>query len=238
MVRLLVPRLKDLYSGLLHIIYPNLCAGCDADLPTSFSCFCFICQRRLQSTDMHLLEVNEFTDRFWGRLPLHSGTAMYYFNRKSPIQNALHKLKYKNQPDIGLRIGRQMGSVLATSPLFDSVEAVIPVPLHLKKERSRGYNQSAMLASGIADTLRVPILSGVLVRQQFADSQTRKKRMERFDNVSEAFVLKKPERIQGKHILLVDDVLTTGATLETCGNALLKAPDIKLSMATIAIAMH
>ncbi|MBK8969412.1 MAG: ComF family protein [Lewinellaceae bacterium] len=131
-----------------------------------------------------------------------------------------------------------MGSVLATSPLFDSVEAVIPVPLHLKKERSRGYNQSAMLASGIADTLRVPILSGVLVRQQFADSQTRKKRMERFDNVSEAFVLKKPERIQGKHILLVDDVLTTGATLETCGNALLKAPDIKLSMATIAIAMH
>ncbi len=238
MARFLAPRLKDLYSGLLHIIYPNLCAGCDADLPSRYSCFCFVCRRRLQPTDMHLLEVNEFTDRFWGRLPLKSGTAMYYFNRKSPIQYALHKLKYKNQPDIGQRIGRQLGSLLAASPLFESVEAIVPVPLHPKKERSRGYNQSAMLAAGIADTMRVPVLSGVLVRQQFADSQTRKKRLERFDNVSEAFVLKKPERIQGKHILLVDDVLTTGATLETCGAALLEAHDVKLNMATIAIAMH
>lgn len=163
---------------------------------------------------------------------------MYYFNRRSPIQYALHKLKYKNQPDIGQRIGRQLGLLLATSPLFESVEAIVPVPLHPKKERSRGYNQSAMLAAGISDTMHVPVLSGILIRQQFADSQTRKKRMERFHNVSEAFVLKKPERVQGKHILLVDDVLTTGATLETCGNALLKAPGIQISMATIAIAMH
>lgn len=238
MARFLAPKLRDLYSGLLHIIYPNLCAGCDADLPAGYSCFCFVCRRRLQTTDMHLVNENEFTNRFWGRLPLRSGTAMYYFNRRSPIQYALHKLKYKNQPDIGQRIGRQLGLLLATSPLFESVEAIVPVPLHPKKERSRGYNQSAMLAAGISDTMHVPVLSGILIRQQFADSQTRKKRMERFHNVSEAFVLKKPERVQGKHILLVDDVLTTGATLETCGNALLKAPGIQISMATIAIAMH
>ena len=207
-------------------------------MPSQQSCFCFSCQRRLQATDMHLSLENEFTDRFWGRLPLESGTAMYYFHRKSPIQRALHQLKYKNQADIGVRIGRRLGYLLVQSPHFQNLEGIVPVPLHPQKEQLRGYNQSAMLATGLADSLNIPVIKGALIRQHAAESQTRKKRMERFDNVSALFVLRRPERVQGRHLLLVDDVLTTGATLEACGKALLEAPGVRLSMATIAIAMR
>jgi len=186
---------------------------------------------------MHTQVENEFTDRFWGRLRIESGAAMYYFNRKSPIQRALHQLKYKNQPDVGVRIGRRFGHLLAQSPHFANVEAIIPVPLHRQKERQRGYNQSAMLAQGLAESMRIPVLLNTLVRNTASDSQTRKKRMERFENVISVFTVKQPERIAGKHLLLVDDVLTTGATLESCGNILLEAPDTRLSLATIAIAL-
>jgi ComF family protein len=118
------------------------------------------------------------------------------------------------------------------------VEGIVPVPLHPKKEHLRGYNQSAMLATGLSEALQVPVLSGILTRQQFSESQTRKKRMDRFDNVNDVFAVRRSKRIQGRHLLLVDDVLTTGATLEACGLALLKVPDVRLSMATIAIAVH
>lgn len=229
---------KDLFEGLLHLFYPQLCAGCGAELSSQNSCFCMMCQRRLHLTNMHLCPDNEFTGRFWGRLPLASGAAMYYFNRKSPIQKALHLLKYKNQPQIGVDIGRRFGRLLAQSPLFAGVEAIVPVPLHPSKERLRGYNQSVMLAQGLAESLQIPVFANTLFRQNASVSQTKKKRMERFENVSTVFAVQHPRRIQDKHILLVDDVLTTGATLESCGKILLEIPGTRLSMATIAIAMQ
>lgn len=237
MLSIPIPDWRELCHGLLHLLYPSLCAGCDADLPSPQHCFCIRCQHRLQPTELHLHAENEFTNRFWGRLPLESGAAMYYFNRKSPVQRALHRLKYKNQPDIGIRIGRRYGLILAGSPLFQQIEAIVPVPLHPRKERLRGYNQSLMLAQGMAEPLGVPVLHNVLFRRQFSESQTRKKRMERFENVGEVFDVHKPEYIRGKHLLVVDDVLTTGATLEACGQVLLGVEGVRLSMATIAIAM-
>ena len=234
----LLPTWKDLSQGLLHLLYPNLCVGCDASLQSTHNCFCISCQRKLHPTNMHVLQENEFTERFWGRVPLEAGAALYYFSQKSPIQKALHQLKYKNQADIGVQLGRQMGYLLKQSPLFQTVEGIVPVPLHPKKEHLRGYNQSAMLATGLSEALQVPVLSGILTRQQFSESQTRKKRMDRFDNVNDVFAVRRSKRIQGRHLLLVDDVLTTGATLEACGLALLKVPDVRLSMATIAIAVH
>jgi len=187
---------------------------------------------------MHLAQTNAFTDRFWGRVPIVTGAALYFFSRKSPIQKALHRLKYQNQSDIGTRIGRQLGHLLKQSSLYADLEGIIPVPLHPKKERLRGYNQSAMLAAGLADALRLPVMTGVLIRNAYSESQTRKRRMARFNNVQDVFSVQRPDRIRGKHLLLVDDVLTTGATLEACGQALLQAPDVRLSMATIAIAAH
>ncbi|MEO6039004.1 MAG: ComF family protein [Saprospiraceae bacterium] len=233
-----LPCLPEIARGFLHLAYPQLCVACGADAPTGAACFCLRCRAKLLPTDMHLLRENEFTERFWGRLWLESGAAMYYFQRKSPIQRALHHLKYQNQPQVGVQIGREFGRKLLQSPVFQTLEGVVPVPLHVRKERTRGYNQSAMLARGIGEVMGLPVLTGALVRPLFTASQTRKKRMERFENVGDVFAIQHPERLRGKHLLLVDDVLTTGATLETCGQLLLALPDTRLSMATIAIAMH
>lgn len=167
---------------------------------------------------------------------IESGAAAYYFTRHSPIRMAVHHLKYKNKPDIGLIIGREFGKKLRESDLFRTVEAIIPVPLHPRKERLRGYNQSTVFGQGLSEAMDVPMLGKVLVRRAFTQSQTKKKRMERFKNVGEVFAVEKPETVEGKHLLLVDDVLTTGATLEVCGQVLLEVPRTTLSCATIAIA--
>jgi len=162
---------------------------------------------------------------------------MYYFTRKSPIQRALHRLKYKNQPDIGLKLGREFGRQLLEASHFQHIDCVVPIPLHPKRERMRGYNQSAMFAQGIAESLGAAHLPHALARNTQTATQTRKKRMDRFSNVETVFCVRQAPLLESRHILLVDDVLTTGATLEMCAQMLQEVPGIKLSMATIAIAM-
>lgn len=230
------PSLAQLWAGFTHLLYPELCVACGGDLPSAATCFCLRCRTRLAPSDMHLVRENEFVDRLWGRLNLESGAAAYYFTRNSPIRMAVHHLKYKNKPDIGLMLGREFGRKLKGSECFRSVEGIIPVPLHPKKERLRGYNQSTVFAQGIAEAMERPLLEKVLVRRSYTETQTNKKRMERFLNVGEVFAVEKPQCIEGKHLLLVDDVLTTGATLEVCGQALLRVKGTKLSCATIGIA--
>jgi ComF family protein len=233
---LTLPSLREMWEGFLHLLFPEICVACGQDLPVTGTCFCLTCQLALAPSDMYMLRENEFTDRFWGRLPLEGGAALYHFTRKSPVQRALHQLKYHNKPDIGIKIGREFGKKLRDAEIFRSVDAIIPVPLHPKKERLRGYNQSLMFAQGIAETMYLPVLNTVLTRNKFTASQTRKKRIERFQNVEQVFTVKKPALVEGRHLLLVDDVLTTGATLEICGRMLLEVPGTKLSLATIAIA--
>lgn len=230
--------LLEWWESFVHLLYPDLCAGCNGDLPSAQSCFCLRCRVKLSPSDMHLFKENEFTQRLWGRLQMESAAAAYYFTRKSPIQRAIHGLKYHNKPQIGVAMGREFGKKLAQSPAFEGVEAIVPVPLHPRKERLRGYNQSAMFAQGLSETLGIPALNNALVRGVFSISQTRKRRMERFRNVGEVFSVGKPAAVEGKYLLLVDDVLTTGATLEVCGNALLEVPGTKVSVATIALAIH
>ncbi len=223
-------------SDLLWFFYPELCPGCKKAAARAKACFCMRCESQLLPADMCFAPENEFTERLWGRIPLQSGAALYFFQRRSPLQRALHRLKYHRQAHIGLQLGRLLGAQLKRSPLFRSVEAIVPVPLHPDKEQLRGYNQSALIASGISDTMGIPALNSALERRRFSESQTRKRRMERFEDTEEVFALAQPEAVADKHILLVDDVLTTGATLEACGRALLSAPNVRLSMATVAIA--
>lgn len=188
-------------------------------------------------SDMHLDLENEFTRRLWGRLPLVAGAAFFYFSRQSKVQRTLHELKYRNNPEIGRKLGVEFGRKLHQVEQYRTVDAIVPVPLHPKKQRSRGYNQSTLFAQGIAEILGVPVLEQALKRRQFTGSQTRKRRLERHTNVDQVFEVAQPHAIQGKHILLVDDVLTTGATLEECGAALLSVPSTRISSVTIAIAM-
>ncbi len=233
-----MPDLNALAEGFLHILYPRLCIACGEDLPAGKSCFCFSCRLKLDPADMHLQGNNEFTDRLWGQIRIESGAAFYYFTRKSPIQHALHQLKYHDKPDVGIKLGREFGYLLKQSPLFSPIDLIVPVPLHPRKEQLRGYNQSAMFAEGIAEAMDRPCLGRALARKVYADSQTKKKRLDRFDNVEASFTVLQPERLKNKHVLLVDDVLTTGATLESCGRIILSITGTKLSMATIAIAVQ
>lgn len=233
-----IPSFRELCDGFLHLLYPELCVACGEAMPPRDSCFCFRCQLKVSVSDMCRQKENEFTARFLGRMPVQSAAAMYYFSRKSPVQQALHRLKYHNQPEIGLKIGRAFGRRLKESGTFGDVQVIVPVPLHPRKERLRGYNQSAQFARGLSEVMDIPVLDKVLLRPMFTETQTRKKRMERFENVESVFALKKPASIEGRHILLVDDVLTTGATLEECGQLLLRVSGTRLSLATMAMAIN
>lgn len=173
---------------------------------------------------------------FWGRTKIHSATSFLFFNKGGNVQQLMHALKYKSRKDVGEYAGKLFGMELNSSALFNTIDMVIPVPLHEKKLHQRGFNQSKVIADGIGKAMNKPVENGILVRVVYTSSQTKKSRYERWENVRNAFTVTYPEEIEGKHILLIDDVLTTGATLEACANALLEIEGVKVSVATLAYA--
>ncbi|MCB0630043.1 MAG: phosphoribosyltransferase family protein [Saprospiraceae bacterium] len=224
------------FTHLLDLLYPRLCLACSTALPIGEEVLCLFCRHKLPVTDYHLMKDNPFSERFWGRLPLHSGTSLYHFNKGGKVQHLIHELKYHHQPEIGRQLGKIHGRLLKDSPWFSGVQLILPVPLHPRKQHKRGYNQSAQYAVGLAEGMEVPWSDHHLFRTNYTDTQTAKSRLERFDNVREVFALKQTATLENKHVLLVDDVITTGATLEACGQHLLQVPGLTLSMATIAFA--
>lgn len=221
-------------------IYPQLCLSCGANHIHIHDILCLKCHLNLPETHFHTQLDNKFTERLWGRLPLLTGASLYAYqtlNRSSGVKRLIHRLKYERCPEIGRALGKYYGRQLSKIAHYQSVDCIIPVPLHRRKLRMRGYNQSNEFAKGLAHSLNIPYHSQGLIRRVFTKTQTKKSRFERFDNVAKVFEIGEID-LQNKHILLVDDVLTTGATLEACGLALAEVTGIKLSMATIAMAMR
>ena len=227
--------LKEIRESLLQIVFPHVCSGCGSDLLSIESNLCLRCIDALPETDFEKHANNPVEKMFWGRLPLESASATYYFTKESLVQHLMHRFKYKNNKELGLQLGRMMGYHLLHSGRF-KIDAIIPLPLFPGKEKRRGYNQSVLLCEGIAESLKVPVLTDVINRPEHTETQTKKGRIERWRNMEGKFFLTNPEKIAGKHLLLVDDVVTTGATLEACGAELLKAGKIKLSIATLCFA--
>lgn len=216
------------------LIYPPLCVSCGLMRPLDRHIFCLECLQQLPETGYHLHEQNPFTSHFAGRVRLQAGASFLYFSRGGGTQRMLHQIKYNNQPDLITVIGRWYGRQLLQAPLWQGIDAVVPVPLHWKKQRKRGYNQSAVFGEAIADVINTPCHARALLRITHDRSLTGMNRMQRIQTIGSAFAVAKPAQVKDKHILLVDDVLTTGATLEACALALEKLPVASIRMVTIA----
>jgi len=229
-------RFKEIKESLLHVVFPHVCDGCGSDLLNIESRLCIRCLASLPETNFEIHSNNPVEKDFWGRLPIVSGSAHLYFTKESLVQHLMHQLKYKGNKDLGIQLGRIMGVALKSSTRFINIDALIPLPLFPSKEKKRGYNQAKILCDGIAEIMNLPVLSNVIIRPQHTETQTKKGRIERWKNIEGKFKLVDPSAIQNKHLLLIDDVVTTGATLEACGNELLLPGNVKLSVATLCIA--
>lgn len=222
---------------LADVFYPRLCLACSRNLHQHERDLCWQCLHRLPRTHYHRMPDNPLERLFWGRTQVRAVTSLLFFTKNGITQNLLHRLKYSGQQEVGVKLGNLLGRELQQEERFKSSSLVIPVPLHPKKMQLRGYNQSALLARGMAESLRLPVAERLLQRSQFTESQTRKGRFERWENVAEAFYCPQPELLAGKVVLLVDDVLTTGATLEACARPLQSAGAVVL-MATLACSLR
>lgn len=227
--------LKEITNSVLHLLFPHVCTGCGNDILNEENVLCMRCIEAMPETNFEIHPGNPVEKTFWGRLPLIGATAQYYFTKESLMQHLMHQFKYKSNKDLGLQLGRMMGEQLLRSGRFE-VDALVPLPLFPARERKRGYNQATVLCEGMAEVMSVQVLDKVITRPQHTETQTKKGRIERWKNIEGKFILSRPDAICNKHILLVDDVVTTGATLEACGNELLQAENVKLSIATLCMA--
>lgn len=226
--------MKNALHSLLHLFFPHTCAGCGSDILGREELICLHCIDRLPHTGFHRYPGNPVEKIFWGRLPIACATSFLYFTKSSVLQHLIHQFKYNGKSEIGQYIGRRMGEVLREASRFDTIDALVPLPLYASRERKRGYNQSGVLCDGIAEIMNLPVLKNVITRKTATETQTHKNRSERWANMSGRFELLQPEAVKGKHILLVDDVITTGATLEACGHELMTNGDTRLSIFTMA----
>lgn len=226
-----------LLHHLLDLFYPRICAGCKSPLLQSEHLLCTSCHFHLPHTHYHLQHDNPVAKLFWGRVPLLAAAAFLQFRKGGRTQHILHAIKYQQAKELGELMGKLYAEQLVTQATFKSVDVVIPVPLHPSKERQRGYNQSLLFARGLGDEMKKEISSQHLLRVTATETQTRKSRYARFMNMKEVFVVEKPHELQNKHVLLVDDVVTTGSTLESCAQLLIDKTGCNVSVATIAAAL-
>ncbi len=224
-----------MFHHLINLFYPRVCHLCEEPLLNGETVICVKCRHELPVTNFSHYNDNPVKKVFYGRVAVENATSLLLFQKKGNVQKLIHQLKYKGQQEIGVFLGKWTGEELIACKLFDKVEVVIPVPLHRKKLKIRGYNQVAGFGKEIALALDIPYIDDVLIKRSSSTTQTLKERLSRWGNIEETFVLINPDKIKGKHILLVDDLITTGATLEACAHKLEQAGDIKISVATMAI---
>ncbi|MEY8849937.1 ComF family protein [Psychroserpens sp. XS_ASV72] len=221
--------------NLLNLFFPKVCLSCQNYLTDNEVHICTSCRHQLPLTNFHFDNENAVHKMMYGRVKLEQATALLHFSKKGRVQRLMHNLKYKGQEVVGQVLGEWLGEELQASEQYKSVDVVVPVPIHPSKLRKRGYNQVAKFGKALAQALNAEYVDSVLLKSKSTATQVFKDRLTRSATVEEGFSLFKPEIIKGKHILLVDDIITTGSTLEACSQALLKAKDVKLSIATMAI---
>jgi ComF family protein len=229
--------LYDLWDDFISLIFPRLCPGCGNHLLRNEKLICTECYISIPRTNFHLKADNPVARLFWGRCQIERAAAFSFYNRDSRMRKLIHQLKYKGAKDIGFELGRIYANSLKSSGFLDGVDLIIPVPLHPAKKRKRGFNQSEIISRGISDVTGIPLNTVSLLRKNISDTQTRKSRYSRWTNVEGIFRVEEQAGIEGCHILLVDDVITTGSTLEACADEILKAGGTTVSVAALAVAI-
>ena len=223
-------------TDLISLFFPRLCCACGFTLLKEERLLCTHCRFQLPRTGYYNIPDNPVAKLFWGRIPLEHAGAYLFFKKGGRVQTLLHNLKYKGMKEAGTLLGELYGKDLLHSKYITAVDIVVPVPLHPDKFKKRGYNQSATFAKGLSLSLGAEFDEANLYRSRATATQTKKSRYERWLNVEEIFSVSNPLFFEGKHVLLADDVITTGATIEACASALLKIPGCMVSAVSIAVA--
>lgn len=232
----IVSPLRTLAHDLLGLFLPPLCPACGRKISDGSGGICASCQIDMPLTGYSTLFDNPVAQKFWGLVPVVCATSYLFFIHDGGTRRMVHAFKYRGNRRLARTLGERFGAELAASPLFGDTDVIVPVPLHWRKRLKRGYNQSEYLARGMGAMMNLPVDCRSVVRRIHNDSQALTPRHERWDNVSGIFAVSHPETLRGRHILLVDDVLTTGATIASCAEAILAAvPDCRLSIATLAV---
>jgi ComF family protein len=224
-------------SPLFHLFYPHTCIGCGSDVLSSENFLCLQCLHDLPRTNFAMHKNNALEKHFWGRVAIAAAMSEFYFSKGSMIQNMIHEFKYRGNKKAGIYFGNMMGKSLLNSTRFN-VDVIVPLPLFPKKEKARGFNQAEILCQGISEIINKPVIAQNVIRKVATETQTKKHRVERWKNVEDIFEVKDPGKLEGKKILLVDDVITTGATIDACGSEILKIKEVTLFVASLAFATN
>ncbi|MBL3654543.1 ComF family protein [Fulvivirga sediminis] len=224
-------------NDFISLFFPNYCLACNRGLAKGEKLLCLKCEYSLPKTDSHLNHDNFIASKFYGRAKLLHAVARYKFNKSGKVQRLLHRLKYDNKPELGTLIGAEYGKELMKAEFDRHYDVIVPVPLHKRKLRRRGYNQSAMFGQGLSESMELPQFEDALIRNIYTSTQTKKSRLDRLKNVDTIFTHNEDLSLDGLRVLLVDDVITTGATLEACIEALTAAGTTSVGVAAIASAV-
>lgn len=227
---------NKILNNLLSLFYPRLCVGCGDALQQNEPFLCLHCMMHLPETNFHKEAENPLTNIFAGRVRVREVASLLYYKKGTSVQHILHALKYKGQKELGAYLGEYYGKLLIEEPRFQDIDYIMPIPLHPKKQRKRGYNQSEWIAKGLSKGMGIPYRTDVLTRVQYTETQTKKSRFSRWENVKEVFVVSGDDLAPETHVLICDDVLTTGATMEAAIQQLQSIPNIIVSVVTLATA--
>ena len=226
-----------LLNSLLHLFFPHICEGCGSDELDENSMLCAKCFSDLPETGFIGKKDNVVEKIFYGRIRVEHATSAFYFTKDSLMQRMMVQLKYKNNRAAGRYLGKLLGMQLQACPDYNDIDMIIPLPLNPRKQKKRGYNQAEEIANGMFTVWPKPVVTDIAYRQYFTETQTHKNRISRWQTMDGVFAIRDEQLLVGKHILLIDDVITTGATLEACGQAILAVEGTRLSIASVAYTM-
>lgn len=225
-----------MFESIINLFFPKVCSGCNSFLLTNENVICTVCRHDIPLTNHHLNPENDASKKFYGRIPILHASALFYFHKKGIVQQLIHNLKYKGHEEIGSIVGEWYSEDLSRMEFIQTVDEIIPVPLHPRKLKERGYNQVTAFGKALSSSLNLTYNDSLLIRNIYSKTQSKKNLLGRTEGIETIFDVSFSERDHNKHFLLIDDVITTGSTLEACSRALLKIPGARISIVCMAMA--